>query len=384
MDLEEATRVRLSAQTDTTEDVLRRLAADPSVTVRATLAMNAAAPPEANALLAQDPDERVRALLARKLASLAPTLSDGARTLLQRETQATLTALAEDQAARVRAAIADVVKDMPDVPRDIVLRLAHDASALVCEPVIRFSPLLGTEDLLALVAAAPSAGTRLAVARRPGLDAAVSDALVAQGTDDVVLALLTNASAQIREMTLDALAERSAGREAWHEPLARRPVLSDQAVRTLSGIVADHLLEVLASRGDLDPLLASELRSRVSARLAPPFAAAEPAAASAKPTEAQMLEVVREGDAGRAALLLAAAAEMPLDVVRRAVSLRSAKGLVSLAWKAGFSMRTGYALEVLLARLSPGVALRPGPGNSFPLSIQEMRWQLDFLGGTRR
>ena len=47
-------------------------------------------------------------------------------------------------------------------------------------------------------------------------------------------------------------------------------------------------------------------------------------------------------------------------------------------------MKTGHALEILLARLSPGVALKPGPGNSFPLSVQEMRWQIDFLSGAGR
>jgi hypothetical protein len=73
-----------------------------------------------------------------------------------------------------------------------------------------------------------------------------------------------------------------------------------------------------------------------------------------------------------------------LPAVWRAAMLRSAKGLVSLTWKAGFSMRTGYAMQVLLARLAPGTALKPGPGNSFPLSVQEMCWQLDFLSGKER
>ena len=399
MEPDEASRVRLSAQPETSPAVLRSLATDSSVTVRATLAMNPSAPPDANAALARDPDERVRALLARKLCSLAPSLSGKAHARLRRETQETLMALAEDEAVRVRAVIADVVKDLADVPRALILRLAHDRSETVCEPVIRFSPLLTTGDLLALVAAAPSAATRLAVASRPGIGAEISDALVAHGTDDVVTALLTNGSAQIREMTLDALVGRSVDHPAWQEPLVRRPALSPWAIKTLSQIVADHLLEVLASRGDLDPLLASELRDRVNARLgvsrpgvsrpgvsgiasrdAPP-AAEKPLA---KPTETEMMAVLRDGDACRAILLLAAAAEVPKDVVQRAATLRSAKGLISLAWKAGFSMKTGYALEVSLARLSPGVALKPGPGNSFPLSIQEMRWQLDFLSGGGR
>src|SRR6202034_765753 len=97
-------------------------------------------------------------------------------------------------------------------------------------------------------------------------------------------------------------------------------------------------------------------------------------------TEHDLMRAAHEGDAGRVGVMLANAADMPLPAVRRAASLRSAKGLVSLAWKAGFSMQAGDAVQVLLARLTPGTALKAGPGNSFPLSVQEMNWQLNFLG----
>ena len=62
----EAARVRQSARTTTEPDVLVDLARDPSVTVRAALALNTGAPPQVNDLLTADPEERVRVLLARK------------------------------------------------------------------------------------------------------------------------------------------------------------------------------------------------------------------------------------------------------------------------------------------------------------------------------
>lgn len=379
--LGEATRVRLSAQPDTAPDVLHALAEDASVTVRAALALNPATPTETNVTLAGDADERVRALVARKLALLVPALSAQAQSRLRQQTLDTLTALAEDEAVRVRAAIADAVKDLPEAPRAIILRLAHDAEMTVSEPVIRFSPLLTSDDLVSLVAAAPTSATAIAVARRPAIDAAVSDALAAGGTDDTVLALLLNGSAQIREATLDALVERSVDHPDWHGPLVNRPALSDPSVKLLSRIVADHLLEVLAARGDLDPAMAADLRERVRTRLRDRTAAPEPAAQPGRPTEADLLTAARDGDARKAAVMLATASNVPLPAVRRAATLRSAKGLVSLAWKAGFSMHAGYAMQVLLAGLSPGAALKPGPGNSFPLSVQEMNWQVNFLRG---
>jgi hypothetical protein len=379
MALGEATRVRTEAQTDAAHDLQ-----DASVMVRASLALNPATSPETNAALAADADDRVRALLARKLGSLVPALSAGGQERLRQQTFDTLTALAEDATVRVRAAIAEAVKDLPEAPRAIILRLAHDAEMLVCEPVIRFSPLLTTDDLVSLVATAPSSGTAVAVARRGAIDTAVSDAIAAGGTDDAVLALLMNGSAQIREATLDALVDRSIEHPDWHDPLIRRPALSAQSAKTLSRIVADHMLEVLAARSDLDPALAADLRARVAAKMKHAPEAVKPSGPLGKPSEADLLAAAREGDARKAAELLALAAAVPASAVRRAATLRSAKGMVSLAWKAGFSMQTGCAMQVLLAGLAPGSVLKPGACNSFPMSVQEMSWQVDFLSGKDR
>jgi len=71
---------------------------------------------------------------------------------VQRDAVANLTAMVADAALRVRISLAEAVKNLPDGPRDIVLRLAHDPAVMVCEPVILFSPMLTEEDLVALIA----------------------------------------------------------------------------------------------------------------------------------------------------------------------------------------------------------------------------------------
>lgn len=388
---DEATRVRLGASAATPPDVLQQLASDGSTVVRAALAMNPAAPPQANRVLAQDADERVRILLARKLANLAPGLPSDAQAALRDQAQETLTALVADEAVRVRAAIAEVVKDMPDAPRAVILRLAQDPSVMVSEPVIRLSPLLGTEDLLALLAGSPPPDTILAVCRRQGIDAAVSDAIAASADSAAIRALLANHSAQIREATLDALIARAVEHVEWHEPLVRRPALSTRSARALSEIVAAHLLEALAARSDLEPKLAEDMRARLAARLSTPgpvaddrvteaaLAQAQKMAGAGQVTEDKLLEAAERGDAPLVSALLAMAAGLPVSVVDRAATLRSGKGLVSLAWKAGFTMRCAAALQLTLARLSPDALLCSGPGGGFPLAVEEMRWQLEFL-----
>ena len=99
----EAARVRQGVSAATEPDVLCKLADDRSVIVRAALALNPAAPSRANEALAGDPDDRVRTLLARKLATLAPSLSAADQAELHRETWDTLSALVADEAVRVRA-----------------------------------------------------------------------------------------------------------------------------------------------------------------------------------------------------------------------------------------------------------------------------------------
>ena len=77
--------------------------------------------------------------------------------------------------------------------------------------------------------------------------------------------------------------------------------------------------------------------------------------------------------------MLAVKAEVPVAVVERACALRTAKGIVSLAWKAGLTVQTAVVLQVALAHLPPDMTLRPERDGSFPMTDDEMRWQLAFL-----
>lgn len=395
---DEAARVRLGANPATPAATLLHLAADPSVTVRAAVAMNLGASGAVDRVLAEDGDERVRILLARKVAGLMPDLTGAEQARLRQQALETLTALVADEAVRVRAAIADVVKEMPDLPRELILRLARDTAIPVSEPVIRLSPLLTPGDLLSLLAAPPAEHVASAVARRAYLPEVVSDA-VAAGTDAAAIgALLANRTAAIREATLDALVGRAEAHADWHEPLVNRPNLPARAARTLSGIVATQLLEVLSERADLDASTAAELRRRLDARLGHDAAAAaapwNEASAGADPpevlaarrlkaagglTDDAMIQAARSGQLRQFAAMLAVAANVALGAVDRAASLRSAKGLVSLAWRAGFGVRVATMAQVLLGGIAPQAVITGSSATDFPLSTDEMRWQLDML-----
>ncbi len=61
--------------------------------------------------------------------------------------------------------------------------------------------------------------------------------------------------------------------------------------------------------------------------------------------------------------------------------MASAKGMTAVTWKAGLSMRLAQQLQLRLARIAPGSVLKPAAGGKFPLSEDEMGWQIEFFAG---
>ena len=173
-------RVRQAARPDSPPAALRELARDPDIIVRATVAMSSRADAELDTILASDGDERVRALLAARIARLLSTSNLAVQGEWAEHIDRTLRALAADEAVRVRAAVADELAQTLAAPRDLVLQLAHDASREVSDRVIRLSPLLSDGDLLSILACAPCASVAASIANRDHLSAVVADAIADQ------------------------------------------------------------------------------------------------------------------------------------------------------------------------------------------------------------
>jgi uncharacterized protein (DUF2336 family) len=381
----EAERAELAALPDTPPELLFFLGADRSAVVRARVASNRATPPQADRVLARDEDPKVRELLARRIAALAPGLGPGTADRLRRMAWETLCLLAEDAVASVRAAISEVLAEMTDAPRDLVLRLARDSAPPVAEPVIRLSPLLTDADLLALIVTPPAPFTRRAVASRVGLSATLADRLARIADDAAIAALLENGTADIAEATLAHIASRARDRLDWQAALVRRPVLSSAIATLLAAIVADEWAAVLAQRADLDPHTAAELRARLALR-----AVQDAARPGAPPTDREpcdeqaeraFLAAAAQYDIDRCVALLAQRSGLSPALVARVARLRSAKALTSIAWRAGFSPAVALPVQTAVGGLPPEIALRPASPGDWPLSAEEMRRQLELLAG---
>ena len=386
-------RRRLAARADARPELLYFLATDRVSEVRREVACNAATPWQADELLVRDSDTEVRADLGRKLARLLPGMSEDAREEVRGRVVALLETLARDQAARVRAAVSDAVKDLDCVPKGMVGDLARDAVLAVAEPVLRFSPLLDEDDLLEIIAGTSADGALAAIAGRDALGGRAAAAIVAAEDEAAVAVLLANPSAQVREETLDLIVQRAPGKTRWHAPLIDRPALPARLAARIASFVAESLLRRLQARKDLSAEAREAVAGAVKQRLAEAVPAAPDPAIPVETAEAEAQRLKREGklddemiwealEAGRRDFVAAALTEMSGlagDIVGRILAAHSAKGAVALAWKAGLGPRTAMQIQLRVAGVSPRAALAPR-GGDWPLTQDEMKWHLEFFG----
>lgn len=161
--------------------------------------------------------------------------------------------------------------------------------------------------------------------------------------------LLANASPCLQEATLDALITRRSAGDG-----RQRQLLSDRFAHALLGI----------------------------ANAAAEPAAGQDAECGREPEchdEPALLEAAQHGDEERVAIILAAASGLPAQAIQRAAALRSAKALVSVVWKSGFTMHAGTAVQRLLGHLAPSGLLNPAPMGGYPLGREEMEWHIELL-----
>ncbi len=397
-------RVALAGRTDVKPEILYYLADDSSPDVRRAIAANASTPRPADLLLARDADTQVRTGLAEKIARLAPGLTADEQDKVRRMTYEALEILARDQVTRVRQILSETLKEVADAPPEVIGRLARDAELIVCGPVLEFSPVLTDEDLLEIIASGPVQGAVGAISRRAGVGETVADAIVTSDDIEAVAELLGNPSAQIREETLDKIVARAVDVEPWHAPLVRRPFLPAGVAPRLARFIADHLLDILARREDLDPKNLEAVRVEVRRRLdendsaaagkgqktkgtkreaAPaevPLEMVEGLHRSGKLDETAVANALNSGDQGFVIAALAVRGGVAVDLVEKVVAIQSIKGIVALAWKAGLSMKLAEQLQQELAGIAPGQVLKAADGANYPLSEDEMKWQLEFLG----
>ena len=108
-----------------------------------------------------------------------------------------LNLLAQDAEKLVRRAMAVTLKNSPNLPREVALKLAHDIDS-VALPVIENSPVFRNSDLVELVLNATEA-KQIAVAGREKLSAEVADTIAEHACRDAVVKMASNDNANLTE-----------------------------------------------------------------------------------------------------------------------------------------------------------------------------------------
>jgi uncharacterized protein (DUF2336 family) len=293
------------------------------------------------AKLRTDSSTSARIDTARKVAGqLAGTLTDAERKLAEDIVRAFL----QDAETRVRAALADTLKTCPAVPQDVALGLARDV-AEVAVPFVQFSQGLSDADLIAIIAE-NGLPAQIAVAQRSTVSEPVSEALVRQGGEDAVAALVGNTGARISDSTFGEIAERHGGSSKVAQALAVRPKVPVAIAERMVHNMFDHLWNSLAQRQNLPNDLVSDLvlQAREKATIAL-FSAEAPRysvealiahlQAHKRLTPSIILRALCMGDMPFLEASLASLARIPLENVRRLIEDEGGAGLNRLLQACG-------------------------------------------------
>ncbi len=375
-------------------EMLFFLAASHDVETRAAIAANPSTPHQADQILCDDPEDRVRMPLVSKVVGrLADNGSDGSDRMAVAAKEI-LRRLAADQSVAIRQMLAEEIKSSADVPTDIAQLLARDSHELVCCPVLENSPLLDDDTLISLITEHLSTPALSAIARRETVSADVADSIAGTSNTQAIADLLLNSGAQIREQTLDLLAEAGADNKPWHEPLAMRPILSARVMEKISHYIADDLLKRLSERNDLDVETALQLSERMAQRLEQQNSNVVDRDAVLGVLEKELAEQHERGKLNVSYISELANDEQHMAVwvalgilsetntafAYRIFSSGNAKAVCALVWLAGLPAFLIEPLQSTVAGISPEDCLEPDDGNEFPLTEQELHWQLELFG----
>ena len=173
------------------------------------------------AKLLSDPSGDTRAETAAKIAQ---NFGEGDLSDKEREmAQDIFRIMVKDAEVRVREALAQNLKENPNVPHDVAVSLARDVDS-VSLPVLQFSEVLSDEDLIEIVRSqGPS--KQVAIAQREKVSQIVSSALVNTENADVVSSLVSNNGAEISTGDLEKVVENFAENEAIRDAMVFRPKL---------------------------------------------------------------------------------------------------------------------------------------------------------------
>lgn len=387
-------RMNLAKSSETHQEILYYMAEhDPDPQIRKEVALNHTTPVHASTVLAADKNENVRLALAERLIGLLPELSNDQQSQLYAYIVQALATLALDEVIKIRKALSSTLKDQVFAPREVVGQLAKDVERQVAEPILRFCVALSDEDLLEILKDYQASWAVQAIAGRENVSEEVAEAVIETEDEPGGKVLIENETAKITEGLLKKIVEKAKEFPEWQAPVATRHNLSPDIAKQLAEYADDSIRKLLAKRKDFDKETVKEVSEVFQRRLS--FASEKQDSAWRKePPEELVKKLEKDGklnddtisdamamrDADFVNAALAHLAKENIETIEKVMGMKAAKALVALCWHCDLSMRTALQMQRDFVQVHPKEILYPRGGTDYPLTEDEMRWQLDFIG----
>lgn len=377
----------LAGDAATDPEILYYLAKSDDPVVRKSVATNAASPVQASALLANDRDVDVRYALAARLIELLPELSEDKYSQIYAYTVQALGVLAQDEVVKIRQALSSALKDYAKAPPTVVARLARDVERVISEPILRFCVALADDDLLDILSRHPEPWMISAIAGRPVVSDDVSGAVFNTGDLAATGVLINNKGASLSGETLQKIIDKARDMPEWHQSVALRPELTVDLAQQMAGFVGEAVLTVLEKRSDFDAPTRHQVADIVKRRLAYQRAGGETGAAKvARYLQDGTLtaEVIHDAavwqDWDFFYTAMGVRANIDPDIVRRMMTGGAAKPLITACYCAQIPMRMCIEFQRIVGKLQPKNLVYAKGGTDYPLTPEDMTWQLEFFG----
>jgi uncharacterized protein (DUF2336 family) len=387
-------RITLAADSETNREILYYLAEkDPDPKVRRAVAQNPKMPVHVGPVLAADVNEDVRLALAGRLIELLPDLSTDKHSQLYAYAVPALGMLALDEVLMIRRALSSALKDHAHAPPQVAGQLARDVEREVSEPILRFCAALSDNDLLDILKECPASWTVEAIASRESVSGPVSKAVIDTGDPPGGKALLENEGANITVELLKEIVTKARSLPEWQTPVAARNNLPKEVAMELADYAEASVRDLLVNRSDFDEETIEEISTTFHRRMEFAVEADEEKTAQAGgQSRAVRLfkdraldeEVISDAlgmrDKGFVTEAIALRAKISYSDVERIIEMKAAKPLIAICWKADLSMRMALRVQKELGHIPPKDLVYPKGGTDYPLSDEDLNWQLEFMG----
>ena len=388
-------RLSLAKNTKTNREILFYLAEhDPSVKVRKAVAVNKSTPYHASKALSKDANADVRIALAQRLVKMLPDVSLDRQSRLYAYTVQALGTLALDEVLKIRKALTATLKDHAYAPPSVAIALARDIEREVSEPILRLCTVISDKDLAGILKDHPAEWAAQAVARRPKLSAFLSLAVIKKESKKAGALLLNNKGAEIDDAVLNEVIIRAKDFPEWHEPLVTKHTLPPEMALRMARFVDSRLRTLLLEKGQYDAETVEVISDATKRRILLQDSLGDEGGVDANTIKQRVHALHAQNELDEAVLsdhlamqdkefiiiALSFLMNAKIEVVRKVFTYQKPKLVCAVCWRAGLTMRFALRLQQEMAKIPTKQLIYPKEGTDYPMSVEEMEWQLEFIG----